>query len=319
MRASWGWQDYAETGFHPGIMLSIPAVLYLLAASLLWAFSFGLTKSELTGLPPAQIAFLRLSIGALIFFPWVKRLPNALSRKLLAIGALQFGLMYLALNASYAYLRAHEVALFTSLTPLYVVALARRTEGGRSLHALALAAASLVAAFLVIGVGQAEQAYLGGVVLLQCANIAFALGQIAYRNTMQGQPHVKDHQALSLLLLGGVLLCIPSLLLPLLLQTGEVWVSPSPRQWLVLTYLGLVASGVAFWLWNIGTRLTSVAVLAVMNNGKVPLAVMISLLVFEPTLSGSSFLKPAAASLLLALAVALGSRPSRSATVTSSS
>ena len=55
------------------------------------------------------------------------------------------------------------------------------------------------------------------------------------------------------------------------------------NQFMVLLYLGLIASGLCFFLWNIGARKASVGSLAVMNNVKIPLAVAVSLLVFGET------------------------------------
>ena len=52
-------------------------------------------------------------------------------------------------------------------------------------------------------------------------------------------------------------------------------------QWAVLAYLGIVASGLCFFLWNRGARLVSAGQLAVMNNLKIPLAVAVSLFVFR--------------------------------------
>ncbi|MBN1983051.1 MAG: EamA family transporter [Chitinivibrionales bacterium] len=52
-------------------------------------------------------------------------------------------------------------------------------------------------------------------------------------------------------------------------------------QILVLLYLGLVASGVGFFLWNIGALRVSSGVLAIFNNVKIPLAVLVSLLFFR--------------------------------------
>ncbi|MFM7261548.1 MAG: hypothetical protein ACKO3W_13190, partial [bacterium] len=44
-------------------------------------------------------------------------------------------------------------------------------------------------------------------------------------------------------------------------------------QWLTLIYLGVGASGVGFFLWNVGATKVAPATLAVMNNAKVPLGV----------------------------------------------
>jgi drug/metabolite transporter (DMT)-like permease len=49
---------------------------------------------------------------------------------------------------------------------------------------------------------------------------------------------------------------------------------------LVILYLGLVASGVGFFLWNYGASRVPAAVLAVMNNAKTPLGLVVSLVVF---------------------------------------
>jgi drug/metabolite transporter (DMT)-like permease len=62
-------------------------------------------------------------------------------------------------------------------------------------------------------------------------------------------------------------------------------VTPNPplsgSQALTLLYLGLLASGIGFFLWNIGSSRVSAGTLAVMNNLKIPLAVGVSLLVFH--------------------------------------
>ena len=51
-----------------------------------------------------------------------------------------------------------------------------------------------------------------------------------------------------------------------------------PAQWWTVVYLGLVPSGLAFFLWNVGATRVGVGALAVMNNLKVPLAVAVALL-----------------------------------------
>ena len=54
----------------------------------------------------------------------------------------------------------------------------------------------------------------------------------------------------------------------------------SRGQLLVLIYLGVLPSGVAFFLWNIGAKRVNSGVLAAFNNVKIPLAVVVSLVVF---------------------------------------
>ena len=47
-------------------------MLQLIFVSFLWAFSFGLIKSQLTGLDSNLVAALRLWISFLIFLPFLK-------------------------------------------------------------------------------------------------------------------------------------------------------------------------------------------------------------------------------------------------------
>ena len=79
----------------------------------------------------------------------------------------------------------------------------------------------------------------------------------------------------------------------------------SPRQWLVLCYLGVIASGLGFYLFNSGARQVSGATLAVMNNGYIPLAVVIAVWGFGETADLTALLL---GSVLLGGALLLASR-----------
>ncbi len=97
-------------------------MIYLVLVSIVWAFSFGLIKGQLTGISPEVVASIRLILCVLSFLPflWLARSyqPNF---KLIALGALQFGVMYLAYIQSYQYLPGYLVAVFTIFTPFYVL------------------------------------------------------------------------------------------------------------------------------------------------------------------------------------------------------
>ena len=76
------------------------------------------------------------------------------------------------------------------------------------------------------------------------------------------------------MLIGGFLLALP---------VAVATVEPSELQLTArelggIAYLGLVPSGLAFFLWNRGATQVSVGTLAVMNNLKVPLAVTVALM-----------------------------------------
>ena len=253
-------------------------MLYLLLVSVVWAFSFGLTKGKLAGLDSAFISAARLGLALLVFLPFLRLrgLDRKLVLKLTAIGALQFGVMYLALNESYRHLAAHEVVLYTLTTPIFVTLLADWFD--RTLHARALAAALLavVSAALIALQSMTLKSTLTGLLLVQIANLAFALGQVLYRRIRFETKTVRDFDVFALLYLGAVLVCLPTALA----RSGLALPPLTSVQIWTLLYLGVLASGVCFFWWNLGATRVNAGTLAVFNNAKVPLGVACSLLFF---------------------------------------
>jgi drug/metabolite transporter (DMT)-like permease len=252
----------------------------LFAASLIWAFSFGMIKHALAGVNPLVIAFVRLALSLLLFLPFAR--AGTLSGRdrlgLTLIGAVQYGVMYMAYIASYAYLQAYQVALFTVLTPLYV-AVFDRARSGRGAKRFALLAAGLAVAgaACILAENRDPRASLAGFVLLQGANVCFAFGQTAYRRMMRARARIEDWSVFAWLYLGAAGVCA----IPAALAVWQGGVLPQGVGWAALLYLGLIPSGLAFFLWNRGARhVAGTATLAVMNNAKIPLGVLVSLLVF---------------------------------------
>lgn len=272
-------------------------MLYLLAASLIWSLSFGLIGNVLAGLPPAAVAAARLAVAALVFLPLARRVPLKTGLALVAVGTLQFGLMYLAYMTSFSHLKSHEVALFTVTTPLYVAAI--NDIWTRRLHAVNQLAALLAVcgAGLILWRGLPSAAALTGFLLVQGANLSFAAGQLAYRECLKGRAALRDRDVMFWLYIGGT-----AALLPFALRGGpDALPLPTLRQTAVILYLGAVASGLGFFLWNAGVRRVQPGALAVMNNLKIPLGVALSLALFGEKASLPALL---AGGLLIAAALA---------------
>ena len=263
-------------------------MVLLVIVSLVWAFSFGLIGNRLAGLPPAWLAWVRLALSALVFLPFVRRLPWKAGLALFATGAVQFGLMYFAYMTSFRYLQSHEVALFTVVTPLFVAGL--DDLFGRKFRPWHLLAAMLAVAGAGLIKWQSVQtvAPLKGILLVQVSNLCFAAGQLAYRAVMARLPRpVSDHQVFFWLHFGGF-----AVLTPLAWPLARAAAAPilTLTQWAILAYLGVIASGVCFFLWNRGARFVNAGQLAVMNNLKIPLAVGVSLFFFRESAGLATFL-----------------------------
>lgn len=277
----------------------------LFFTSLLWAFSFGLTK-RLVGLDGAFISAARLGLALLVFLPFlrVRALPSRTRWTLFAVGAVQFGLMYLAYNEAYRYLKSAEVALFTLTTPVLVTLLADGFDRKLRPQGLVAALLSVLGGACIVFRTTAVEGTLLGVALVQLANLAFALGQVLYRRVRPGLLGVKDVEVFGLLYLGAAAVVLPASLL----RTDFAALAPSPSQVGILVYLGVIASGLGFFLWNRGATQVGPATLAAMNNAKVPLAVASSLLLFGEQVDLARLLVGGA---VLALAVWVAERQPR--------
>ncbi len=282
------------------------ALLFL--ASLLWSASFaliGTLEVDPTFLTATRLGLASLAIAPFTFSPRAKGKPApARAIQLLLIGALQYGVMYLLIHRAYGYLASYEVALLTITTPLYVIFMegyVHRHPPARAWGAAALAVAAAFALRMEAARGLLDgDDYWVGVGLVQAANLAWAAGIVLYRRLES--PATATPGRFGWMLMGGFLLS-----LPFALATAE----PSDLQLSAadvgkITYLGLIPSGLAFFLWNRGATQVSVGTVAVMNNLKVPLAVAVALL---PPFSVPADPWPLATSFaLLGAALILGTR-----------
>lgn len=281
---------------------------WLLTASLLWAFSFGLIKRFLPDLDPWQVAAVRLALAAVVLAPWsVRRAPPGPVRlPALALGAVQFGLMYVCYLAAYRHLAAWQVALWTVLTPLLVVLMdnvVTRRLAWRSWLAAVLAVGGAVVAQGRLPAGDT----LTGVLLVQASNAFFAAGQLGYRRLaarsgVAGAGGVaREAGLLGWMYLGAI---APAL-------AGAWWRGADPSPLMagvapaVLLYLGLLPTAAGFWLWNRGAARTGTGALAVANNLKAPLAMLVAWLVFG---EAADHLRAAAGMGVIVVALAVAPR-----------
>ncbi len=249
----------------------------LFIVSCLWAFSFGINKQWVAGADPVLVAFIRLALALLALLPWL-RLPRAGGRaalRLMAIGAVQFGLMYAALNYCFVALKAYQVALFTIMTPLYVAALHSRRNRRFPPGLFAAALGALAGAALVERWSVDRGAFWTAFLVMQVSNLAFAWGQLAYRDWRRANAGEDDMRIFGWLYAGGTLATLAWA------AFGCDWhelTAYTPQRCCALAYLGLVASGAGFYLWNTGAARVKTGELAVMNNLKSPLAVLVSII-----------------------------------------
>ena len=251
---------------------------YLVSVTLLWAFSFSLIGVYLAGQVDAWFSvFMRVVLATCVFLPFLKLFstPKQLALKLMAIGAVQLGVMYGFYYHSFLYLTVPEVLLFTVMTPLYITLLNdlldKRFNGQFFLVAVIAIMGAVAIRYQAI-----SSDFLIGLLLVQGANLCFATGQVFYKRVMQSEN--MDHKTVFGWFFIGALL-VASTCFALF---GNIEKLPSSlTQWSVLIYLGLIASGLGYFAWNKGAVDVDVGTLAVMNNVLIPAGIIVNVVIWN--------------------------------------
>ena len=255
-------------------------MFYLSAVTVLWALSFSLIGVYLSGHVDSYFAVLtRIVLAGALFLPFLRLtgLPRKFIAGLIVTGAFQFGITYVCLYRSFEYLSVPEVLLFTIFTPLYVSLFNDIIERRFSLPGLVCTGIA-VAGAAVIRYDEISNDYITGFLILQLANLTFATGQVGYAQLIRHfKPASPPWRSFALFFAGALLVVLPAYLL-----FGDAGKLPStPVQWSVLGWLGLVASGLGFYFWNLGAVKVDGGTLGIMNNALIPAGLIINVLIWN--------------------------------------
>ncbi|WP_315919015.1 carboxylate/amino acid/amine transporter [Vibrio fluvialis] len=255
-------------------------MIYLSAVTLLWAFSFSLIGVYLAGQVDSWFSVLmRVALASIVFLPFLKfkQVPGKLIGKLMAIGGIQLGLMYCFYYQSFLLLSVPEVLLFTVFTPIYVTLIYDMLKGRFSPWYLVTAVIAVAGAAVIKFAGINENFFLGFMVV-QGANLCFAIGQVGYKYVMERETvELPQHTVFGYFYLGALVVATVAFLLlgnPDKLPTTSV-------QWGILIYLGVIASGFGYFAWNKGACMVNAGALAIMNNVLVPAGLVVNILIWN--------------------------------------
>ncbi|MBT2910092.1 carboxylate/amino acid/amine transporter [Vibrio anguillarum] len=253
---------------------------YLSAVTLLWAFSFSLIGVYLAGQVDSWFAvWMRVALASLVFLPLIrfKTVPAPLIAKLMTIGGIQLGLMYCFYYQSFLLLSVPEVLLFTVFTPIYVTLIYDLLKGRFSPWYLVTAAIAVIGA-VFIKFAAINEHFLLGFLVVQGANLCFAIGQVAYKYVMEKETiTLAQHSVFGYFYLGALVVASVAFLL-----FGNSEKLPTTSlQWGILIYLGVIASGLGYFVWNKGACLVNTGALAIMNNALVPAGLVVNILIWN--------------------------------------
>lgn len=253
-------------------------MINLVLVTMLWAFSFSLIGVYLAGQVDAYFSVLiRVALAALVFLPFIKKVPGKLAAKLMALGAIQLGCMYVFYYQSFLLLSVPEVLIFTILTPVYVTLIFDLLQGHFNASYLLTAVLAVIGAAIMRYSTIGDQIFTGFFVV-QGANICFALGQVGYKVLLERENiDIPQRAIFGYFYLGALGVTIATWFLfgnPAKLPTTLL-------QWEILLYLGLVASGLGYFFWNKGATKVDAGTLAIMNNALIPAGLIVNLVIWN--------------------------------------
>nr|WP_276590294.1 carboxylate/amino acid/amine transporter [Enterobacter quasiroggenkampii] len=254
----------------------------------MWAFSFSLIGEYLAGSVDSYFSVLmRVGLAALVFLPFLRTRGQSLKTIVLymLVGAMQLGIMYLFSFRAYVYLSVSEFLLFTVLTPLYITLIYDLLSKRRLRWGYLLSAALAVIGAAIIRYDKVSDHFWTGLMFVQLANISFAIGMVGYKRLMETRP-MPQHNAFTWFYLGAAMVAVAAWFM-----LGNPQKLPTtPVQWGVLIWLGVVASGLGYFMWNYGATQVDAGTLGIMNNVHVPAGLLVNLAIWQQQPHWPSFL-----------------------------
>ncbi|WP_294892185.1 carboxylate/amino acid/amine transporter [uncultured Gilliamella sp.] len=260
---------------------------YLIFVTIVWSFSFSFIAVYLSGQVDTWFAVvMRVLLAFITFIPFLRFKNVSVKQMLLlmGVGACQLGIMYFFYYNSFQYISVPEVLLFTISTPIYVTIIYDLLQGHQLRLNYLLTAIIAVIGAAIIRYDHISRDFIIGFLLIQGANIVFALGQVGYKRIMELYP-LPQHQAFAWVYFGAIVVATIGWLL-----FGNADKLPTTQlQWGIIIWLGVVASGLCYFLWNLGATKVDSGTLAIMNNLVIPAGILVNVVIWHQSIDWGRF------------------------------
>ncbi|WP_392560093.1 carboxylate/amino acid/amine transporter [Orbus mooreae] len=263
-------------------------MIYLLIVTVVWSLSFSLIGVYLSGQVDSWFAvFVRVLLALCVFLPFIRFKIFSLKQILLLmlVGAFQLGIMYIFYYHAFNYITVPELLLFTIFTPIYITLIYDLLQGHKLRVSYLFTALLAVIGTAIIRYDHISANFLLGFILIQGANISFAIGQVSYKRIMEVY-HLPQHYAFAWVYVGAAIIATIGWL-----AFGRFQHLPTTTfQWLILIWLGVVASGLCYFLWNYGATKVDSGILAIMNNLVIPVGILVNVVIWQQQIDWLRFI-----------------------------
>lgn len=263
-------------------------MIYLFIVTAIWSFSFSLIGVYLSGQVDSWFAVVsRICLALLVFIPFLRFRFFTLKQIILlaGVGAFQLGIMYVFYYKSFAYLTVPELLLFTIFTPIYVTLIYDLLCKNKIKITYLLTTLLAVIGAAIIRYDQITANFIIGFLMIQASSIVFAIGQVGYKRIMELYK-LPQHYSFAWVYVGAAIISI----IGWIIFGDKSRLPTTETQWAIIIWLGIVASGLGYFLWNYGATKVDSGTLAIMNNVVIPVGIIVNVVLWGQQIDWVRFL-----------------------------
>lgn len=292
------------------------AILLMIAVMIVWGSTFVVTKQAIAEIPPLLLSFIRIGIGALVLLPFgvyrYRRMatPRPLPRAAIAgLSAIGVAIYYLSFNTAMSMISASQSALVQScipaMTALAGIAMLRERATRARVLGISLSIAGVLIVFSGATLTDASASSIRGNLLMLVSVISWGIYTALAKRVADHDPVVVT----TLTIGGGACMLLPFAMIEM---RGQPWPTISPSAWVGVIYLGAIASGAAFLVYNYALRYMDVGQAGVFANLIPIVGVLSGVLVLHDPLSARAML--GAGIVMLGVAITGAEKPTAATT-----
>ena len=263
-------------------------MIFLIISTIIWAFSFSIIGNYLSSdIDPWSLSLIRVIISFLVFLPFIDLNINKKRMVyIIGVGAIQIGFMYSFYLNAFSFISVEKILLFTIFTPIYVTIISDIFQKKIKKFFLFLSILSVIGS-LIIRITDVQLLDLKGFILIQGANFSFALGQVLYKRYIKNNSKLDYNlNEFGYFYFGAIIIAS----LGSLIMIDSLSYPKSTTQWILVLWLGAIASGLGYYFWNRGSVLVNNGTLAVMNNLVIPLGLFIEIAFFSKLINVTNYI-----------------------------
>ena len=263
-------------------------MIFLIISTIIWAFSFSIIGNYLSSdIDPWSLSLIRVIISFLVFLPFIDLNINKKRMVyIIGVGAIQIGFMYSFYLNAFSFISVEKILLFTIFTPIYVTTISDIFQKKLKKLFLFLSILSVIGS-LIIRITDVQLLDLKGFILIQGANFSFALGQVLYKRYIKNNSKLDYNlNEFGYFYFGAIIIAS----LGSLIMIDSLSYPKSTTQWILVLWLGAIASGLGYYFWNRGSVLVNNGTLAVMNNLVIPLGLFIEIVFFSKLINITNYI-----------------------------